>query len=262
MTGQQGQRRPPARARVPPPSKIPATAVEMPGDALNNIGYLDVQFGGLDFGTDDSFENVTDKFGNAAHDASQNVTGVVTADDYQNKAGQKSSLTGTPLQNLTSNDNMAVAQSDNLSSYTQRTASNVPSSVNSGVSNNYGQLGKSTDPYGNQTNTNASATGYQTNSYSSQTKTPSYQASQGYGTGYSSSAQVTSNNNFPPASNATYNSYNQSYQQPQNSSTTGVGSNAGVVSGVSNNNASQSIPVNSSSVNNNRWVFSFFFCLS
>lgn len=34
----------------------------MPGDSLNNIGYLDVQFGGLDFGTDESFENLSEKF--------------------------------------------------------------------------------------------------------------------------------------------------------------------------------------------------------
>ncbi|XP_052893230.1 protein lingerer isoform X1 [Anopheles moucheti] len=51
------------RARVPPPSKIPSSAVEMPGDNMNNIGYLDVQFGGLDFGADDSFDAVvSDKF--------------------------------------------------------------------------------------------------------------------------------------------------------------------------------------------------------
>ncbi|XP_063698886.1 protein lingerer isoform X3 [Culicoides brevitarsis] len=238
---QQGQRRPPARARVPPPSKIPSTAVEMPGDALNNIGYLDVQFGGLDFGTDDSFENVTDKFGAATLDSSANAG---AADDYQNKSGQKNTLAGAQLQNLSQNDNLA-SQSDNLASYTQRSGSNVPSSVNSGA-NNYGQLGKATDPYGNQTNANATGTGYQSNSYSSQTKTPSYQATQGYGSGYSSSAQVSSNNNFPPASNTTYNSYNQSYQQQQQNSTT-TGSNA--ASGVSNNNTT--VPVNSSSVNNN-----------
>uniref|UniRef100_A0A2M4B959 Protein lingerer n=1 Tax=Anopheles marajoara TaxID=58244 RepID=A0A2M4B959_9DIPT len=48
------------RARVPPPSKIPSTAVEMP-DSLNSVGYIDVQFGALDFGADDSFD-VNDKF--------------------------------------------------------------------------------------------------------------------------------------------------------------------------------------------------------
>ncbi|KAJ1530638.1 hypothetical protein ONE63_005512 [Megalurothrips usitatus] len=40
------------RPRVPPPSKIPQSAVEMPGDGVNNIGLLDVQFGALDFGPD------------------------------------------------------------------------------------------------------------------------------------------------------------------------------------------------------------------
>ncbi|KAE8752080.1 hypothetical protein FOCC_FOCC001242 [Frankliniella occidentalis] len=40
------------RPRVPPPSKIPQSAVEMPGDGVNSIGVLDVQFGALDFGTE------------------------------------------------------------------------------------------------------------------------------------------------------------------------------------------------------------------
>lgn len=40
---------------MPPPSKIPSTAVEMPGDAVNSgIGFLDVQFGALEFGSDSS----------------------------------------------------------------------------------------------------------------------------------------------------------------------------------------------------------------
>jgi len=41
------------RARLPPPSRIPSSAVEMPGDSLSN---LDVQFGGLDlqFGNNDT----------------------------------------------------------------------------------------------------------------------------------------------------------------------------------------------------------------
>lgn len=40
---------------MPPPSKIPSTAVEMPGDAVNSgIGFLDVQFGALEFSSDSS----------------------------------------------------------------------------------------------------------------------------------------------------------------------------------------------------------------
>ncbi|KAK7867696.1 hypothetical protein R5R35_011563 [Gryllus longicercus] len=54
------QRTKTARPRVPPPSKIPSTAVEMPGDAINSIGYLDVQFGGLEFGSESSFDATTE----------------------------------------------------------------------------------------------------------------------------------------------------------------------------------------------------------
>ncbi|XP_021931150.1 protein lingerer isoform X4 [Zootermopsis nevadensis] len=51
------------RPRVPPPSKIPQSAVEMPGDAINSsIGYLDVQFGGLEFGSEtSSFETSSEQ---------------------------------------------------------------------------------------------------------------------------------------------------------------------------------------------------------
>lgn len=51
------------RPRVPPPSKIPSSAVEMPGDAINSsIGYLDVQFGGLEFGSEtSSFETTSEQ---------------------------------------------------------------------------------------------------------------------------------------------------------------------------------------------------------
>lgn len=50
------------RARVPPPSKIPSSAVEMPGDS-HGVGYLDVQFGGLDFGSDETFDNLGSSLG-------------------------------------------------------------------------------------------------------------------------------------------------------------------------------------------------------
>jgi len=49
------------RARLPPPSKIPSSAVEMPGDSLSN---LDVQFGGLDlqFGGSNNDSNSSTNF--------------------------------------------------------------------------------------------------------------------------------------------------------------------------------------------------------
>jgi len=53
------------RARLPPPSKIPSSAVEMPGDSLSN---LDVQFGGMDlqFGGSNNDSNSSNFDFNAA----------------------------------------------------------------------------------------------------------------------------------------------------------------------------------------------------
>lgn len=89
----QQQQRKQQRARVPPPSKIPATAVEMPGDTMNNIGYLDVQFGGVDYINDDTFvDSLPDKFAAVSIDSQtqqqtvSSVSGSVVADsDYGRK---------------------------------------------------------------------------------------------------------------------------------------------------------------------------------
>lgn len=78
----------------------------MPGDTLNNIGYLDVQFGGLDFGTEDSFDTLPEKFGaavtidNQQQQQTQSQQQLVQSQqdvstDYQNKNNvqqQQSSL--------------------------------------------------------------------------------------------------------------------------------------------------------------------------
>lgn len=77
--GQQ-QRKPLPRAKVPPPSKIPSSAVEMPGDMP---GYLDVQFG-LDFGSEETFDQLSDRFGAATIEAAGNVvSGQQTVVDQQ-----------------------------------------------------------------------------------------------------------------------------------------------------------------------------------
>lgn len=46
----------PQRRRAPPPSKIPSSAVEMPGSA--DMSGLNVQFGALDFGSESTVENL------------------------------------------------------------------------------------------------------------------------------------------------------------------------------------------------------------
>lgn len=64
----------------------------MPGDSLNNIGYIDVQFGGLDFGTDDSFENLSEKFNTSVTLEGQQSQ----QQQQQQQVQQKSSLVQSP----------------------------------------------------------------------------------------------------------------------------------------------------------------------
>lgn len=116
------------RARVPPPSKIPSSAVEMP-DTLSNIGYLDVQFGALDFGTDESFDTISDKFQSTGIvDSSQTAT-----DDYQSKAQS----TNAGLQPAQLSADALSGQTDNLApaGYSQRGANAQTASSANTLSN-------------------------------------------------------------------------------------------------------------------------------
>ncbi|XP_055603297.1 protein lingerer isoform X3 [Uranotaenia lowii] len=278
------------RARVPPPSKIPSSAVEMPGDNLNSIGFLDVQFGGLDFGTDDTLDTVlvTDKFN--ANSLEQNSSASVQpasvvqptqpeVSDFQSKSSVVNNL--QPKPNLSTSlqssqilpgpaDSLSATQSDSLSnSYSQRSSSTVvPSSVSTGVnvnsinstSSTLEQLTK-TDPYSQSTGANAGPGGYQNVSYSTssqanKTSYPSSAAPQGYNNSNYSSSQV-STNTYPAATN-NYSSYNQSgvnsFQQPSsNVSNTVVPNNNSTSSvGVSTvNQSNPNLPVNNNNVSNN-----------
>lgn len=123
------------RARVPPPSKIPSTAVEMPVDTLNNIGYLDVQFGGLDFGTEESFDAISEKFQAASIvDNSQTVGTTDITNDYQQKPTVQQTATGG-LQASQLTDSLST-QNDNLTTagFNPRQANSVVSQ-SSAVSN-------------------------------------------------------------------------------------------------------------------------------
>lgn len=135
------------RARVPPPSKIPSTAVEMPGDTLNNIGYLDVQFGGLDFGTEESFDSISEKFNSSVIENSQTVSSAEVPPEYQTK----SSVQQQQQQNASLSSGLQASQilsnadaNDNLtSSYSQRTANVVQQqsgSVGGTISSNAGKI--------------------------------------------------------------------------------------------------------------------------
>lgn len=78
----QQQRQKPQRSKLPPPSKIPASAVEMPGHKMT---ALDVQFGNLEFGTDSSpftfggNESASNAFSSAASSSTPTINNHVTA---------------------------------------------------------------------------------------------------------------------------------------------------------------------------------------
>lgn len=192
-----------ARAKVPPPSKIPSSAVEMPGDMLNNASYLeDVQFG---FGIEESafVEALSDKFASATAIVDSQQPNVQSLQQNQ----QAADLSGNEYQTkqqipgIQSNKIVSIFriccivkffitrlhfQPDSLTSgYSQRAPSNVQSagvaSMNAAANAALEQLTKN-DPYGQSNQSNATG-GYQTsyNPNVSSNKVPSYQpAGQGY----------------------------------------------------------------------------------
>merc|ERR1719411_1274075 len=66
------------RARLPPPSRIPSSAVEMPGAGEGSLSSLDVQFGGMDL-----------QFGGSANDSGSNL-------DFNAAPGQGMASSTTP----------------------------------------------------------------------------------------------------------------------------------------------------------------------
>ncbi|XP_017865202.1 PREDICTED: protein lingerer isoform X9 [Drosophila arizonae] len=234
-----------ARVKLPPPSKIPASAVEMPGDnALNNIGYLDVQFGAMDFGTDDSFDALPEKF-----NAGVSIDGQQQQqqDDYQTKSQQQQQALSAGLQNA------QILQGDALSAagYATRSTGQQQSG------NALDQLTKN-DPYGQAgSGNNNGATSYQ-NAYQSSAASKAnsaYQTSAGVVQGYNSSSYANvQSNSYQPSSYGSYqanavNSYQQQQQQQQQQAASGA-QNATGSSGA----AVQNIPISGSGNQNSSSV--------
>lgn len=239
---QQQQQQQRSRARVPPPSKIPSSAVEMPSDVDLPV-YLDVQFGGLDFGTgteESSYE--TEKYSQGIDQS--------TADDYSAGGGNKNSsvskssqsaLSGLQASQLLQNADSisSSAQADLSNSYAQR---NAAASMAAAGQTALEQLTKSGDIYSSSgAGTNAT---YQNLSYQSTQKSGGYPTT-GYGSNAYNSTQ--SSNNYP-ASNA-YGGYNQnSYQQNQGAQSASTGQQQQTQTtgaGVSSNSTNPNQPINS-----------------
>ncbi|XP_063933027.1 protein lingerer isoform X3 [Zophobas morio] len=253
------------RARVPPPSKIPASAVEMPGDLNSTIGYLDVQFGAMDFMSDsNSFDAVNDnKYGstNASNLDSTTVTSTgnmdlnaanqnSTLDAYSPKSNTQSSISSALTQSLTNTDSIPQTSEHLTNAYNSAPRSSTGSTATPSVTPSGLDIGKQGDnhsysqpstynSYQQKTNTYNTTTysGTQTsNSYVSNQANSNYANSQAapyntpYQNAYSSAASYQSNANagaFPSISQAnSYPSNNQSYQQ--NSAQSVYGANAGL----------------------------------
>ncbi|KAL0279064.1 UNVERIFIED_CONTAM: hypothetical protein PYX00_000700 [Menopon gallinae] len=179
------------RARVPPPSKIPQSAVEMPEDSINNsISFLDVQFGGLEFGSESgNFES-----GNSAtaSSTSDQTTSTATTTDTQTSAldGYSTSNASAVKNNQANLVNAltgksVLASSEGMSTTEHKTTFNAPSSrvasSNSGLDLTKSDVGL--------TYSAASSVNYQTyqSQKSNSTGTAVYQQS-GYSTGNFSSS--------------------------------------------------------------------------
>ncbi|XP_016970183.2 protein lingerer isoform X1 [Drosophila rhopaloa] len=242
-TGEQSQQQPQvrrARVKLPPPSKIPASAVEMPGDnALNNIGYLDVQFGALDFGTDDGFETLPEKVGSGfSIDGQQQQQ---QPDDYQSKSQQQQQQQATLAAGLQSSQ---ISDALSAAGYTTRSTAQQQG-VSSAVSATTAldQLAKS-DPYGQTTGSG--------NAYQNAYQSGAGKATSGYPTtapgGYSSSTYANVQSSVASSyQQQGYGSYQpNSYQQQAG---TGAQGGSGAVAG-GGGAATQNIPVGGSSSQN------------
>lgn len=226
VQAQQQQQR--SRARVPPPSKIPSSAVEMPSDVDLPV-YLDVQFGGLDFGTGTEEQQTyeTEKYSqgldqSTGDDYTANKSNVVTKSSQSALSGLQPSQLIQTAESISSS-----TQADLSSSYAQRNASSMGASGQSTLD----QLAKTGDIYASNT---ASGNAYQNLSYQSSQKTGGYQTS-GYGSNAYNSSQST--NNYPASTNS-YGYSQNSYQQQNQSTQSGTGQQQIQSTGSVSNNSS------------------------
>eukprot|EP00095_Tigriopus_kingsejongensis_P005358 maker-scaffold34_size539781-snap-gene-2.9 protein:Tk05358 transcript:maker-scaffold34_size539781-snap-gene-2.9-mRNA-1 annotation:"protein lingerer-like" len=158
-----------ARSRVPPPSKIPSSAVEMPGESLTR---LDVQFGGMELqfgsggnpGAQQAVNAASDAFefnGSSLDESSKYLAGDKSAKGPHDYIGAPSAKeVNKTLSNAISGGKLNPSGESNVSAY-----ASYGSSVN-----NYGSSQGGSYQYGGQGGLPSSTANYTTNgtSYASQ----------------------------------------------------------------------------------------------
>ncbi|XP_066154754.1 protein lingerer isoform X1 [Euwallacea fornicatus] len=196
---QQPQRTKTQRARVPPPSKIPASAVEMPGDLNSSITYLDVQFGAMDLidGSFDSNSGNDAKYGtenrsttgldNSRSTPTSGIeldsSGQRSGTDYSasvpaSKNGAQSSISSALTQGLTNSDSIPQASSEHLN-YSNASSGRNTSQQSTGASASVPQV---------TTASGVDLSKQSTESHSYNSQTTAYNSYQPKGNSYSSSA--------------------------------------------------------------------------
>ncbi|KAG5873615.1 Protein lingerer, partial [Gonioctena quinquepunctata] len=241
IPAQQPARTKTQRARVPPPSKIPASAVEMPGDLNTSIGYLDVQFGAMDLiDSNSSFDGAIDnKYGTSQSNSMDTASTTPTTNLDLNTSNQTSNLDGySPKTNTQSSISSALSQSLSNSDSIPQTSEHLTSSTFSSVPRSTTQgststTGASVATAGLELSKQPESHSYsQPSTYNSyQPKANTYNSSSYSGTTTTASSYVSNQANSyvnnqsggynTPSSNTYPNTYssNSSYQSTTNSST-------------------------------------------
>ncbi|XP_051162181.1 protein lingerer isoform X2 [Leptopilina boulardi] len=220
----QPQRQTKQRPRIPPPSKIPSSAVEMPGDAVNSsIGILDVQFGAMDFGADTSSldGSLSDKYTasttisidmNSNSNTSNTASSTTNSLDMESMQSTTYNTSGQMLANdsLSSSDHSLNSQSfTNRGSATTQSLDISKQDFTSQVSPNATNYG-STATYPSQ-KTSFQAQNTTSNSYN--VYSTSTQSAQSF-----PSVTVGNSNSYSATVSVSQASYNTSASYPQSSS--------------------------------------------
>ncbi|XP_044740287.1 protein lingerer isoform X2 [Chrysoperla carnea] len=246
----QQQRTKTQRARVPPPSKIPASAVEMPGD-LNSIGFLDVQFGGMDLVSDTTtFDDVTNKYTTSS--ASVVVSGGSNVLDNTSSSVQQTSQQQVTQNSLdlssTSNQTPSASVMDSYSASTHQVVSSKQQVAQSNISTALGQnqILSNTDSISQTTNDHLSSSTVAGSGYTSSSRgvVQSNNAVQTAIETVNKSTDVSHNTYSQPQSNS-YQSY-QSQKSSQSAYQTPAGYNTTYSTNTQVTSSASSYPTNQS----------------
>ncbi|XP_076259941.1 ubiquitin-associated protein-like lingerer isoform X17 [Rhynchophorus ferrugineus] len=254
---QQPTRTKPQRARVPPPSKIPSSAVEMPGDLNSSIGYLDVQFGVMDL-IDNSFDSSAPSDVKYGSENTRSASGLDNSssgpgsglDLSSTQANASAGLDGYSANKNTNQNsiNSTLTQSTTASSYVNPAANYVNNQANSYSNQNPNSYPNSYSTTASYQNANASSTGFPSVTQSSN----SYQSSQAYQSQnatpsvYGANSGLNNSSNFGGTTTSQYNNYSSTTSNHKLGKDNSYDANTSSVSSTTNTTSSNATSASTS----------------